>query len=77
MRARRAGPEDVEAICRICAEGWRATYADLYAGTALLDAIRRPVVGLVDLVAGLKRRDGAGEALFRHADEQVEVSLGK
>jgi len=30
VRARRAGRTDVEAICRICAEGWRDTYRDLY-----------------------------------------------
>src|SRR3954451_10932143 len=27
MRARPATPDDVEAICRICADGWRDTYA--------------------------------------------------
>jgi GNAT superfamily N-acetyltransferase len=30
MRARRATAEDVLAICRICADGWRDTYRDLY-----------------------------------------------
>jgi ribosomal protein S18 acetylase RimI-like enzyme len=30
MRARRATAEDVWAICRICADGWRDTYRDLY-----------------------------------------------
>ncbi len=27
---RRAEPDDAEAIARVCAEGWRDTYADLY-----------------------------------------------
>jgi ribosomal protein S18 acetylase RimI-like enzyme len=30
VRARKAETRDVEAICRICAEGWRDTYAELY-----------------------------------------------
>ena len=30
MRARRATANDVPAICRICAEGWRATYRGQY-----------------------------------------------
>jgi GNAT superfamily N-acetyltransferase len=29
MRARRATVDDVDAICRICADGWRATYNGL------------------------------------------------
>jgi GNAT superfamily N-acetyltransferase len=30
VRTRRARAPDVEAICRVCAEGWRDTYGDLY-----------------------------------------------
>jgi GNAT superfamily N-acetyltransferase len=30
MHARKAAPSDVETICRICANGWRETYRELY-----------------------------------------------
>jgi GNAT superfamily N-acetyltransferase len=30
MQARRATLEDVHAICRVCADGWRGTYETLY-----------------------------------------------
>ena len=39
MRARRAGPGDVEAICRICAAGWRDTYRGLYSAERIDRAI--------------------------------------
>jgi GNAT superfamily N-acetyltransferase len=30
VHPRRAAPNDVDAICRICADGWRETYGDLH-----------------------------------------------
>ena len=39
MRARRATPADVEAICRICAEGWRDSSVGLPAGAEIEQVI--------------------------------------
>ena len=41
MRARRAEPRDVEAICRVCSEGWRETYAGLYDADEIERTIER------------------------------------
>jgi GNAT superfamily N-acetyltransferase len=41
VRARRATADDVEAICRICADGWRDTYRDLYPRERIERTIRQ------------------------------------
>ncbi len=41
MEARRARVEDVEVICRICAEGWRDTYVGLHTPAEIEATIAR------------------------------------
>ncbi len=41
MLARPARPVDVEAICRICSDGWRETYRDLYTEEEIEDVVQR------------------------------------
>jgi hypothetical protein len=36
---RRAGPDDVEGIARVCADGWRDTYRDIYEPEQIESAI--------------------------------------
>ena len=50
MVARRARTEDVEAICRICAEGWRDTYVGLHTPEEIEATIARFYIP--DRVAG-------------------------